>query len=224
MRRLFRENGLTLVFIAAFVAAVVAQAIAGHHAYDHGQLSHHDETISFWRFVTSSSFAADLSENWQSEFLQTVLFVVATIWLVQRGSPESNPVRDGGLPSDQQELIGEHARDDSPRVARRGGLLSRLYSHSLSIVVTLLFFGSWFAQAVAGRVDFNEEQIDHQEATVSLAGYIGTGDFWNRTFQNWQSEFLALAASAVLAVYLRQRGSTQSKPVGMPHGVTNVED
>jgi hypothetical protein len=163
-------------------------------------------------------------ENWQSEFLQTLLFVFATIWLVQRGSPESKDPGDEGMRSDEEELVGEHAREDSPKWARAEGLRRSLYGHSLSLVVGVIFVGSWLAQAVTGRVSYNADQLDHQEAPVSFAAYLITPDFWQRTLQNWQSEFLALAASTILAVYLRERGSTQSKPVGRPHHETAIQE
>ncbi|HEX2291188.1 MAG TPA: DUF6766 family protein, partial [Pseudonocardiaceae bacterium] len=55
---------------------------------------------------------------------------------------------------------------------------------------------------------------------VGWLGYLASADFWNRTLQNWQSEFLAIGSMVVLSVYLRQRGSPESKPVGAPHKVT----
>jgi hypothetical protein len=86
-----------------------------------------------------------------------------------------------------------------------------------------IWIGSWFAQLVTGRVEYNQEQLDHQEASLSLWQYGGSSDFWNRTLQNWQSEFLAVASMVIFSVWLRQRGSSQSKPVGAAHATTGVD-
>jgi hypothetical protein len=74
--------------------------------------------------------------------------------------------------------------------------------------------------SVAGWAAYNAEQLMDHEDPVSWAGYLVRPDFWSRTFQNWQSEFLAVGSMAILAVYLRQRGSPESKPVGAPHEAT----
>jgi hypothetical protein len=218
-----RNHGLGLFFGAIFLAALIGQAIVGHADYNHLQAAHHDDPLSFWRYVTSSDFGADVLENWQSEYLQFTLYILTTVWLVQRGSPESKPLGKAGRESDEDQRLGEHAGPRSPRWARVGGLRTRLYSNSLVLVMTAIWLGSWGVQAVAGRVAYNADQLDHQEAAVTLVQYLGSSDFWNRTLQNWQSEFLAVGSMAVLSIYLRQRGSPESKPVGAPHDATGVE-
>ena len=70
-----------------------------------------------------------------------------------------------------------------------------------------IFLLSWLGQSITGRIAYNAEQIDHQQVAIGWAQYVATPDFWNRTLQNWQSEFLAIGSMAVLAIYLRQRGS-----------------
>jgi hypothetical protein len=155
--------------------------------------------------------------------LQFTLYILTTVWLVQRGSPESKPLDKAGRGSDEDQRVGEHAGPRSPRWARVGGLRTRLYSNSLVLVMTGIWLGSWGVEAVAGRVAYNADQLDHQEAAVTLVQYLGSSDFWNRTLQNWQSEFLAVGSMAVLSIYLRQRGSPESKPVGAPHDATGVE-
>jgi hypothetical protein len=145
------------------------------------------------------------------------------VWLLQRGSPESKPLDDIGRESEKDQKIGEYADARSPRWARVGGLRTTLYSNSLLIVMTTLWLGSWLAQSIAGASGYNAEQLDHQAATVSWLDYLGTSDFWSRTLQNWQSEFLAVGSMAILSVYLRQRGSPESKPVGAPHDATGLE-
>jgi hypothetical protein len=218
-----RHHSLGLFFAAIFLAALVGQAIVGHADFNHAQAAHHGDPVSLGRYVTSSSFGADVLENWQSEYLQFTLYILTTVWLLQRGSPESKPLDKRGRESDADQRVGEHASERSPRWARVGGLRTRLYSNSLVIVMTAIFFASWGVQAVAGRVSYNAEQLDHQEAAVGLVQYIGSSDFWDRTLQNWQSEFLAVGSMAVLSIYLRQRGSPESKPVGAPHDATGGE-
>jgi hypothetical protein len=175
------------------------------------------------RYLTSSNFAADVFENWQSEYLQFTLYILATVWLLQRGSPESKELDKGGRESDEEQRVGAYAGEDSPRWARVGGLRTRVYSNSLVLVMTAIWVASWMGQWVTGRIAYNSEQIDHQEAPLSALQYLSSSDFWNRTLQNWQSEFLAVGSMAVLSIYLRQRGSPESKPVGAPHEATGVE-
>ncbi len=221
--RFARDNSLSIFFLAIFLASLASQGIAGHGQFNHDQLLHHGDPISLGRYLTTSEFAADVAENWQSEYLQFTLYVVGTVWLLQRGSPESKPLDDVGLESDEDQRVGAHADERSPRWARAGGLRTALYSNSLLIVMTALWLGSWLAQSIAGASGYNAEQLDHHAATVSWLGYLGSSDFWSRTLQNWQSEFLAVGSMAILSVYLRQRGSPESKPVGAPHDATALE-
>jgi hypothetical protein len=221
--RFVRDNSLSIFFLAIFLASLAGQAIAGHGQFNHDQLLHHGDPISLGRYLTTSQFAADVAENWQSEYLQFTLYIVGTVWLLQRGSPESKPLDQAGRESDEDQRVGPHAGPRSPRWARTGGLRTALYENSLLIVMTALWLGSWLAQSIAGASGYNADQLDHQAATVSWLGYLGSSDFWSRTLQNWQSEFLAVGSMAILSVYLRQRGSPESKPVGAPHDATGVE-
>jgi uncharacterized protein (DUF486 family) len=218
-----RENALTLFFTVLFAVTLAAQALVGHADFNHEQVAHHDEPISLGRFVTSSVFWVDVMENWQSEYLQFALFILATVWLIQRGSTESKEPGQEGGESDEEQKVGAHADDDSPAWAKTGGLRTLAFSNSLVALMTLIFFGAWFSQAVTGRIEYNAEQLDHHEASLSLIAYMGSSDFWSRTLQNWQSEFLAVGSMAIFSVYLRQRGSSQSKPVGAPHHETSAE-
>jgi hypothetical protein len=174
-------------------------------------------------YVTSSQFAVDVAENWQSEYLQFLLYIVLTVWLVQRGSPESKPVEDAGGEDDEKQKLGRHASQDSPTWARAGGWRTTLYSNSLGLVMGLFFLGSWGAQLVAGTSAYNSERLQNLLAPISMPQYLVSANFWNRTLQNWQSEFLAVGSMVVLSIYLRQRGSPESKPVGSPHTATGVE-
>ena len=181
------------------------------------------DTISFGRYLTSSDFGQAVMENWQSEYLQFSLFILGTIWLLQRGSPESKELDKAGLESDQEQKVGEHADPDSPRWARVGGLRTFLYSNSLLLVMGAIFLGSWFAHSVTGWTEYNAQQVEHEQPELSWVDYLGIADFWQTTLQNWQSEFLAVGSMVILTVYLRQRGSPESKPVGAPHDATGVE-
>jgi hypothetical protein len=204
MIRFARERSLSLVFLGLFLAALVAQALVGHSDFNNEQLDHQDPAMSFGRYVTSSAFLVDVMENWQSEYLQFALFIAAT-------------------QSDADQKVREHARADSPAWARAGGWRLFVYSNSLLAVMVAIWIGSWFAQLVTGRIVYNTEQFSHQEAGVNLWQYAGTSDFWDRTLQNWQSEFLAVASMVVFSIWLRQRGSPESKPVGEPHDSTGAE-
>ena len=219
-RRFLKENSLGLVFGLLFLAVLVGQAFAGRADYNNQQLTAGLEPVSLSRYVTSASFAVDVVENWQSEYLQFFLFIMLTVWLVQKGSPESKAVDEVGTESDEEQQVGRYAGDDSPAWARAKGLRLALYANSLGLVMGVIFLLSWVAQSVAGVAAYNEEQLRDLEDPVSWARYLTEPDFWNRTLQNWQSELLAVASMAVLSIYLRQRGSPESKPVGAEHVAT----
>ena len=173
------------------------------------------------RYLVSSDFGGNVMENWQSEFLQFTLIIVATVWLTQRGSTESKKPEEAGPESDADARVGEHAPADAPAWAKLRGWRLRVYENSLGLAMLGIFLGAWFAQSLANREQFNDEQAAHGEAAVSWFAYIREADFWNRTLQNWQSEFLAVATMAAFSIYLRQRGSPESKPVGAsPHAET----
>ena len=223
MRRFVRHNGLSLFFLALFLMALALQAVAGHADFNEDQLRHDNPTMSLGRYVVSSEFGTAVLENWQSEYLQFTLFILATVWLLQRGSPESKELDKAGRESDEDQRVGRHARASSPRWARVGGIRRTVYQNSLLIVMAAIWLGSWFAQSVTGVNEYNAERLDHHQLAVSWLDYLTRPDFWEKTLQNWQSEFLAVGSMAILAVYLRQRGSPESKPVGAPHDSTGIE-
>jgi hypothetical protein len=222
MRTFLRDNGLSLFFGAIFLAALVGQSLAGMAQFNQTQLADDMATVGYGQYLTSSDFAADVAENWQSEYLQFLLYIFATVWLVQRGSPESKELDDVGTESDRDQRTGRYARPDSPRAAGASGLGALVYSRSLALVMGAVFAGSWLAQSVAGTAAYDQQQISQREDAVGWLGYLATPDFWNRTLQNWQSEFLAVGSMAIFSVYLRQRGSPESKPVGAPDDATGV--
>ena len=218
--RFIRENSLSLFFGVLLLLALLAQSLVGHSLYNEDAIQHSQETVSYLRYLASSDFGEAVMENWESEFLQFTLYILATVWLVQKGSPESKEPGEAGRGTDEEQLLGKHARPDSPRWAKVGGLRTAIYSNSLLLVMGLLFVASWFGHSFTGWSEFNQEQQEHGDAAVSWTGYLGKPDFWEQSFQNWQSEFLAIGAMVVFSVYLRQRGSGESKPVGSPHSVT----
>ena len=222
MRRL-RDHGLSLLFGTLFVLALGGQAVAGLADHNNRQLAAGGDPVSIWQYVSSSSFAVDVAENWQSEYLQFFLFVLATVWFVQRGSTESKQLDDVGPESDRDQKVGRYAEQDSPAWAKARGWRLSVYSHSLGTVMGLIFLGSWLAQSVAGRAAYNAEQLAELSDPVTWLGYVTSAEFWNRTLQNWQSEFLAVASMVLPSIYLRERGSSQSKPVGAAHDATAEE-
>jgi hypothetical protein len=223
VRSFVKHNGLSIFFLVLFLAALVLQAFAGHADFNEDQLRHDNPTMSLGRYVISSEFGVAVLENWQSEYLQFTLFIMATVWLLQRGSPESKELHKAGRESDEDQRVGPHAAEDSPRWAKAAGLRRALYENSLLIVMLAIWLGSWFAQSITGVTAYNADRLDHHQLPVSWFEYLGRPDFWEKTLQNWQSEFLAVGSMAILAVYLRQRGSPESKPVGSSHEATGAE-
>jgi hypothetical protein len=220
VRAFLRANSLSLGFGVLFLASLVGQALAGVADFNDQRIANGLAEISLSRYLTSSSFAVDVMENWQSEYLQFFLYVFATVWLVQRGSSESKELHLVGTESDEEQRVGEHARADSPAWVRAGGWRTAVYSRSLGLVMGGCFLLTWGAMSVAGWAAYNADQLTDHEDPVSWAGYLTRPDFWNRTLQNWQSELLAVGSMAIFAVYLRQRGSPESKPVGAAHDDT----
>ena len=156
-----------------------------------------------------------------------MLYIALTVWLVQRGSSESKEPGDEGRESDAKQLVGSFRPPGLAGPGRgAGGWRTRIYSHSLVLVMGAWCSStSWSAQAVAGRVARQRESgcasCSTRSASAPTSYYP---DFWGRTLQNWQSELLAIGTMAVFAIYLRERGSPESKEVGAPHGVTRSSD
>ncbi|MEU9014577.1 DUF6766 family protein [Streptomyces sp. NPDC048479] len=223
VRRVLKEHGLTLVFGGGFLLALAGQAFAGHASFNDQLVADSLHPIGLGAYLTTSDFAVDVTENWQSEYLQFSLYIFGTVWLLQRGSPESKKLDEAGPESDRDQKVGVFAEPDSPRWASGGRLRQALYSSSLGTVMGSVFVLSWLAQSIAGAAAHNEERLRGLRPPMSWSQYVKSADFWDRTLQNWQSELLAVASMVILSVYLRQRGSPESKPVGTPHSATGVE-
>jgi hypothetical protein len=217
LRRLLRDNGLSLVLCLLFVGALTGQSFVGYRKYNNDQRSHGQPTLSYPGYLTSPEFLEATMENWESEFLQMAVYVVLTAILFQKGSAESKD------PEKQEEVDRrpDPGRVGAPGPVRRGGWALALYRHSLSLAFVALFALSLLLHAVGGAAEYNEEQTAHgQSERVSVMQYLGTSQFWFESLQNWQSEFLAIACMVVLTIFLRQQGSPESKPVDSAHSET----
>lgn len=218
MRRVLRDHALSLTMFAIFLTALVGMSVAGHLASDQENRQHGQPPQSYRGYVGSGGFAEATFENWESEFLQLAGYVFFTAFLLERGSPESRKPTGGD--DDPNQARGD---PDAPAPVRRGGLALRLYSHSLSMALAVLFLLSWLGHALGGHADYNQQQLAHGAQPVSLWGFVTSSTFWFQSLQNWQSEFLAVAVLAVLGIFLRERGSPESKPVGAPHRMTGTD-
>ena len=223
VRTFVRESSLSLVFLLLFLGSLVGQAFAGWHQFNNQQVGEQLGRVTFAEYLSSAEFVVDVAENWQSEYLQFFFYIFATVWLVQRGSPESKELDRMGRESDEDQKVGKYAEKRSPAWAKASGWRRTLYSSSLLLVMGTIFLLSWAVQSVAGWIAFGEERLRNLQEPISWAAYVTNADFWSRTLQNWQSEFLAVGSMAVLAIYLRERGSPESKPVGAPHDSTGVQ-
>jgi hypothetical protein len=215
MRRFTRDNGLSLVLLAIFIATLVGQGITGFEVYNDEQRDHNQPTTTFRKYLTSGHFLEAVFENWESEFLQDAAYVLLTVYLFQRGSSESkDPDKDEPVDADPRESQSD---PEAPWPVRRGGVWLRLYENSLFLAFLLLFAAAFALHGAGGAAQYNHEQLLHSGETVSTSQYMGTVQFWFESFQNWQSEFLALFSIVTLSIILRQRGSPESKPVASPH-------
>ncbi len=214
------DNGLLLACLGLFAVFFVGMVVSGAATYNQEQQEHGStEQVSVLSYLTTGDFVEATFENWESEFLQMGMYVVLTAFLYQRGSSESKPM---GQTAPQDQDPREAQNQYSPWPVRAGGLVLAVYEHSLAIAFFVLFFASWALHAMGGVKAFNEEQLQHGQAAISVWRYVTTSQFWFESMQNWQSEFIAVAAIVGLSIFLRQRGSAESKPVAQPHGHTSA--
>jgi hypothetical protein len=220
MRSWLRDHGLLLANLCLFAVFLVGMALAGVRAYNSDQLAHQQAVVSLWGYLHTGDFVEATFENWESEFLQMGMYVVLTAYLFQRGSSESKPT-DEPAPQDQDPRTADR-RNNVPWPVRRGGGVLTAYENSLAFLFFALFAASIALHALGGARAYSEEQLAHGQPAVSVWGYVRTAQFWFESFQNWQSEFLAVAVIVGGSVYLRQRGSAESKPVAEPHHATGA--
>lgn len=211
-RQFWRHNGLSVVLAALFLFTwLVGQTMTGRAVYNDERAEHGQPSLSLGRYLRSAHFIEATAENWESEFFQMYVFVMITVFLYQKGSAES---KDPSSPKREEESV----KGNSPWPVRQGGWWLKIYSRSLSLALLLLFLVSFFLHAVGGHRLFNEEKALEGGSPLSLTEYLVTARFWFESFQNWQSEFLAILSMVGLTVVLREKGSPESKPVNMPHG------
>ena len=220
MRKAVRDNALTLVMALLFALTLVGQSVAGLSVYNQDQREHGESEISLLEYFGTGHFGEALFENWESEFLQMGLFVLLTARLHQRGSPESKGFEEDGAEAHKTDREPDPRRRDAPGPVRRGGIVLKLYSHSLSIALLTGFVLSFALHVTYGATEFSEAQLAHGGLAVDGLSYLGEAQLWFESFQNWQSEFMSIAALTVLSIFLRERGSSQSKPVDAPHSET----
>ncbi len=209
MKKFVRENSLTLVMTGLFVFALAGQIVAGFAEYNDAQVEHGEQGVSIGQYLTTGHFGEAVFENWESEFLQMGLFVLLTVWLRQKGSPESKSLEG----SEEVDREPDPKRPGAPWPVRAGGLAATVYANSLVIALFALFFFSFGLHVVAGAAESSGERIAHGGSAVSPVEYLTTSRLWFESFQNWQSEFMSIGALVVLAIFLRKKGSPESKPV-----------
>jgi len=220
MKRFLHENGLSLVvFVLFFFTFLFGQSVAGRLHYNNEQQEHGQPTVSYIEYLGGNHFLEATMENWESEFLQMFFFIVLTVFLYQKGSAESkDPNKKEEVDRDPRK---SRNKKDAPWPVRKGGVILRIYEHSLALAFLLLFLGSFFLHAVGGAGEYNEGQREHgQPERVTTLAYMATSRFWFESLQNWQSEFLAVGSMVVLTIFLRERGSKESKPVDAAHDET----
>jgi hypothetical protein len=218
VRRILRDNGLSIALFALFIVFLVGQALTGWDEYNADQVLHGARAVGLGSYLTSGHFAEAVFENWESEFLQMAAYVILTVWLIQKGSAESKPP-EGDEQVDADPREAKH-RKDAPGPVRSGGWRLWIYERSLGLIFTVLFLLSLSLHAWSGAREYSVEQKEHGEGPVGVTTYVTTSRFWFESFQNWQSEFLAVGSIVVLSIFLRQRGSPESKPVAAPHEQT----
>ncbi|MDP9440765.1 MAG: hypothetical protein M3P34_00995 [Actinomycetota bacterium] len=218
MRRRLQENSLSLVaFGLFFLVFILGQTMSGQRVYNEEQREHGEAPVPMTEYLTTGHFVEATSENWESEFLQMGAYVLLTVWFRQKGSAESKKL-DGEEPEDADPR--QDLRPDSPRAVKMGGLALGLYKNSLSLAFFGLFLLSFGLHAAGGAREYSSEQVAHGGQKVTALEYLRTSQFWFESLQNWQSEFLAVAAIVTLTIFLRQQGSPESKPVAAPHSET----
>lgn len=211
----FYRNGLSIVFVTLFVITLLAQAFTGWREHNKELQDEHAAMLGFSTYLTSGHFISSTFENFQSEFLQMALYVLLTVGLRQQGSAESKSL-------DKEEEVDREPRpsEDAPGPVKKGGWQLKLYSNSLSITFFVLFFISWGLHLYGSWQEHNVEQELKGKSAESVLTYLAEPNFWFETFQNWQSEFLSVLSIVVLTIFLRQKGSPESKPVDAPYRET----
>jgi hypothetical protein len=210
------RNSLSLVLILCFLICITGQIFTGWHEHNDDLADHGAPQIPLSEYLTTGHFLQVTFENWESEFLQMGVYVLLTISLRQQGSSESKPLEG----SEEVDREPHPRRKDAPWPVRKGGIALWLYKSSLSITFVVLFVISFFLHFKGSLVDYNEEQLLNGKPTMAWTEYLSSSRLWFESFQNWQSEFIAVLSIVVFSIFLRQKGSPESKPVDAPHTET----
>src|SRR5690606_36328604 len=211
----FKRNGLSITLLTLMVIFLFGQFITGYKVHNNELLENGVSALAMADYLFSGHFIQATTENWESEFLQMGLYVMLTIKLFQVGSAVSKKIEQPEE-VDREPTPGPNA----PWPVRKGGIWFKLYSHSLSIAFIVLFLLSFLLHFYGSIVHYNEEHAMKGLPQENWSDYIGSSQFWFESFQNWQSEFLAVFAIVVLSIWLRQKGSPESKPVDSAHSET----
>jgi hypothetical protein len=212
------RNGLTLVFLLLMLLSVVGHALTGMRVNNEERAQHGQRPETLAEYVRDDHFVSTLFENWESEFLQMGLFVLLTAYLRQRGAAESRP-----LDPAEESASKPVPRSEQPLPVRKGGLARRVYEHSLSGALLLLFLASFAVHLHSSWKHHLQEQVQHGEpGAATVWEHLASAQFWFESLQNWQSEFLAVVALVVLSIFLREKDSTESKDVEAPHSQTGT--
>ncbi len=212
------RNSLSIAFLGLVIFSWAGQAYTGWREHNSFLQKYHQPPTDFGVYLHSGHFIQATFENWESEFLQMALFVLFTVFLRQQGSSESKPVNQHPLDDDDAEI---EPKWNSPWPVRKGGIWLFLYSHSLSIALVLLFLFSFWLHWYGSWLDYNETQLLEGKAAISMLEHLDSSKLWFESFQNWQSEFLSIFAIIFLSIFLRERGSSQSKKVNEPNYKTD---
>jgi hypothetical protein len=215
MKQLFHRNGLSITLFGLFFIFQVGLSVVGQHQYNQERTNHGRPPVGYFEYLSSDGFMEATMENWESEFLQMFAYVFLTTFLYQWGSSESKKL-------DEPEAVDRDPRfslnkEEAPWPVRKGGLLLKLYEHSLTLSLLFLFLISFWLHAVSGARAHSKQELAHGGNAVTVVQYLGTAQFWFESLQNWQSEFFSIGMMVVLSIFLRQRGSPESKPVDAPH-------
>ena len=221
MKHKLREYGLSITLLGLFFVIQVGLSLVGQRQYNHEQADHGQPTVSYLEYVRGPAFLEATMENWESEFLQMFAYVLLTAFLFQKGSAESkDPKKQEAVDRDPRQSMDV---ENAPWPVRKGGIVLKLYENSLSIALFLLFAIAFVLHAVGGAKVYSQQQTAHGEQAVTVVQYLGTAQFWFESLQNWQSEFFSIGILVLLSIFLRQKGSPESKPVDSPHSMTGHE-
>jgi len=218
MKKILKNNGLSLVFFLLFLFSLAGQTIMGLQQHNKETQEIGGQAIGLQEYLTSGHFLQSTFENWESEFLQMALFVWFSIYLYQKGSAESKD-------PDLKETVDEEPnpkKKDAPWPVKKGGIWLAVYQHSLCYALGFLFAFSFVLHLYGSLKGYNEEQSLKGKPLESATAYLCNSRFWFESFQNWESEFLSIFAIIVLSVFLRAKGSAQSKPVDSPDSETGA--